>query len=232
MRFPLASLTAVFYIVSGRGEHFPAVPADTFAAPACRRLLPIEFRPAVRAAEQSVRPRGFKFFPTAFADQLERLADSVFAGLDLLIAFPALDPMPVQGSLPLFFLRRQLRGGEVEPPDKFQIDVHFLRPVAVNLFRGVDDDLFDEFIYHRRGQFRKVRVLFRQGEEPFHVGGVLLEAVQRRFCLHDGLTERRLLLLIPGKKGVKAFLADAPHRVRFIQLLDDTPLCGALCLIC
>ena len=61
---------------------------------------------------------GFKFFPTAFADQLERLADHVFAGLDLLIAFPALDPMPVQGSLPLFFLRRQLRGGEVEPTDR------------------------------------------------------------------------------------------------------------------
>ena len=121
MRFPLASLTAVFYIVSSGGEHFPAIPADTFTHPACRRLLPVKFRPTVRAAEQSVRPRGFKFFPTAFADQLERLADCVFAGLDLLIAFPALDPMPVQGSLPLFFLRRQFRGGEVKPSDEFQI---------------------------------------------------------------------------------------------------------------
>ena len=47
--------------------------------------------------ERFLALRGFKFFPTAFADQLERLADRVFAGLDLLIAFPALDPMPVQG---------------------------------------------------------------------------------------------------------------------------------------
>ena len=132
---------------------------------------------------------GFKFFPTAFADQLERLADSVFAGLNLLIAFPALDAMPVQGSLPLFFLRRQLRCGEVEPTDKFQIDVHFLCPVAVNLFRGVDDDLFDEFIYHRRGQFREIRVLLCQGKEAFHIGGVLLEAVQSRFRLRDRLSE-------------------------------------------
>ena len=95
MRFPLASLTAVFYIVPGGGEHFPTVSADTFPLSAFRRLLPVEFRSAARAAEQSVRPRGFKFFPTAFADQLERLADCVFSGLDFLIAFPALDPMPV-----------------------------------------------------------------------------------------------------------------------------------------
>ena len=221
MRFSLARLTAVFHIDSGGGEHFPAVPADTFTPPACRRLLPVKFRPTVRAAEQSIRPRGFKFFPTAFADQLERLADRVFAGLDLLIAFPALDPMPVQGRLPLFFLRRQLRGGEVEPPDKLQIDVHFLRPITVNLFRSMDNDLINKFVNHRSGQFRKVRVLLRQGEEPFHFGGILFEAVQRRFRLRDGLAERRLLLFIPGKEGVEAFLADAPHRVGFIQLLDD-----------
>ena len=142
---------------------------------------------------------GFKFFPTAFADQLERLTDSVFAGLDFLIAFPALDPMPVQGCLSLFFLRRQLRGREVEPPDKLQIDVHLLRPVTVYFFRGMDDDLFDEFVYHGCGQFRKIRVLFRQGEEPFYIGGVLREAVQRRFRLCDGLAECRLFLLISGK---------------------------------
>ncbi len=54
MRFPLASLTAVFHIVPGCGKCLPAVSADAFAAPACRRFLPVEFRPAVRAAEQSV----------------------------------------------------------------------------------------------------------------------------------------------------------------------------------
>lgn len=63
---------------------------------------------------------GFKFFSAAFADQLERLADRVFAGLHHLVAFPALDPMPVQRCLPLFFLRRQLRGGEVKPPINFR----------------------------------------------------------------------------------------------------------------
>ena len=81
---------------------------------------------------------GFKFFPTAFIGQLEWLSDNMFAGLHHLIAFPALDPMAVQGCLPLFFLRRQLRGGEVKPPNKFQINLDFLRPVAVNLFRGMD----------------------------------------------------------------------------------------------
>ena len=164
---------------------------------------------------------GFKFFSTAFAGQFERLADRVFTGLNHLIAFPALDPMPVQGCLPLFFLRRQLRGREVESPDKFQIDVYLLRPVTVYLFWGVDDDPLNKLVYHRRGQFRKIRVLLCQGEEPFHIGGVLLKAVQRRFRLHDGLTERRLLLLVPGKEGVKSFLAYAPHRIGFVQLPDD-----------
>jgi len=51
VRFPLVSLTAVFHIASGRGEHFPAVPADTFTAPACRRFLPVEFSPASRTAK-------------------------------------------------------------------------------------------------------------------------------------------------------------------------------------
>ena len=221
VRFPLTSLTAVFHIASGGGKCFPAVSADTFPLSAFRRLLPVEFRPAVRAAEQSIRPPGFKFFSTAFADQLERLTDSVFTGLDLLVAFTALNTMPVQGSLPFFFLRCQLRGGEVKPPDKLQINLDFLRPVAVYLFRGMDDDLFDELVYHGRGQFRKIRVLLRQGEEPFHIGGVLLEAVQRRFRLHDGLPERSLFLLIPGKQSIKAFLADAPNRIGFVQLLDD-----------
>ena len=72
----------------------------------------------------------------------------MFAGLDHLVAFPALDPMPVQGSLPLFFLRRQFWGQEIETADKFQIDVHFLRPVAINLFRGVDDDFLDELVFN------------------------------------------------------------------------------------
>ena len=221
VRFPLASLTAVFHIVSGGGKCFPAVSADTFTASSRRCFLPVEFRPAVRAAEQRVRPPGFKLFPTAFANQLERLTDSVFTGLDHLIAFAAFDPMPMEGSLPLFLLRRQLRGREVKASDKLKIDVHLLRPVAVYLFRGVDDDLLDELVYHVRSQFRKVRVLFRQSKKPLHIGGVLLETVQRRFRLHDGLPECRLLLLIPGKEGVKAFLADAPNRVGFVQLLDD-----------
>ena len=91
MGLPLASLAAVFHIASGRGERLPAVSANTFAHPACCRLLAVKFRPAIRRAKQSVRPLGLKFLPTTFADQFERLADRVFAGLDLLIAFPALD---------------------------------------------------------------------------------------------------------------------------------------------
>ena len=145
----------------------------------------------------------------------------MFAGLDLLIAFPALDPMPVQGSLSLFFLRRQLRCREIEPSDEFQINVYLLCPVAVYLFRGVDDDLLDELVYHERSQFREIGVLLRQDEEPFHIGGVLLEAVQRRFRLCDGLPKRCLFLFISGKQSVKAFLANASHCVGFVQLLDD-----------
>ena len=145
----------------------------------------------------------------------------MFTGLNLLIAFPALDAVPVQGGLPLFFLWRQLRGRKVKPPDEFQVDVHLLRPVTVNLFRGVDNDLLDELVYHRRSQFRKIGVFLCKSEEPFHIGGILLEAVQRRFRLRDGLAERRLLLLIPDKQSVKAFLANASHCVGFVQLLDD-----------
>ena len=54
-----------------------------------------------------------------------------------------------------------------------------------------------------------------------HTGSVLLEAVQRRFRLHDGLPECRMLLLIPGKQSVKSLLADAPYGVGFVQLFDD-----------
>ena len=54
VRFPLASLTAVFHIVSGRGECFPAVFANTVPFSSFRHLLPVEFCPAVRAAEQSI----------------------------------------------------------------------------------------------------------------------------------------------------------------------------------
>ena len=54
-----------------------------------------------------------------------------------------------------------------------------------------------------------------------HIGGVLLEVDQRRFGLRDRLPERRLLLLIPGKKGVKAILSNASHRIGFVQLFDN-----------
>ena len=102
---------------------------------------------------------GFKFFSTAFAGQFERLADRVFTGLNHLIAFPALDPMPVQGCLPLFFLRHQLRGREVESPDKFQIDVYLLCPVPGGAIRCVDENFVHELVDHRRGQYREVGVL-------------------------------------------------------------------------
>ena len=51
VRFPLASLAAVFHIVPGRDEHFPTVSADTFPLSAFRRLLPVEFSPASRTAK-------------------------------------------------------------------------------------------------------------------------------------------------------------------------------------
>ena len=104
-----ASVTAVFDILPRRGKSRTAVFADTFAAPVRRSLLPVEFRAAVRTAEQGVCSSGLKFFSAAFADQLERLTNRVFAGLYHLVAFPALDTMPVQGRLPLFFLWGKLR---------------------------------------------------------------------------------------------------------------------------
>ena len=51
VRFPLASHAAVFHIVSGCGERFPAVFADAFPLSAFRRLLPVEFSPASRTAK-------------------------------------------------------------------------------------------------------------------------------------------------------------------------------------
>ena len=123
MRFPLASLTAIFYIPSGRDKCLSAVSADTFTGSVRRRFLTVEFCPAVLTAEQSVCPSGFKFFSAALADQLERLTDGVFTSFHHLIAFTDLDTMPVQGSLSLFFLRRQFQGRKVEPPNELQIDL-------------------------------------------------------------------------------------------------------------
>ena len=135
-----ASVTAVFDILPRCGKSRTAVFADTFTAPVHRSLLPVEFCAAVWTTEQSVCSPGLKLFPAAFAGQLKRLADGVFAGLYHLVAFPALDTMPVQGRLPLFFLWGKLRDGEVKPPDKLQIDLDLLRSVAVYFLRGMDDD--------------------------------------------------------------------------------------------
>ena len=77
-----ASIGAVFDAASRRKKHLAAVFTGTLSAAVFCCLLPVEFRPAVGAAEQGGCPLGCKFLPAALAGQCERLTDSVFPCLD------------------------------------------------------------------------------------------------------------------------------------------------------
>ena len=136
-----------------------AVFAGTLSAAAFCRLLAVKFCTAVGAAEQGVRPFGFKFLPAALAGQRNRDADSAFTGFQLLIALPAADAFLLQKLLPLDLFLGQLRCGKLKLPDKPKVDFHLLHPVAVDTLRGMDNDFLNKLIDHGRGQLGKIGVL-------------------------------------------------------------------------
>ena len=86
----------------------------------------------------------------------------MLTSLDFLVAFPALAAVSAKLFLPLDRLRCQIRFGQFKPSDKFQINLNLLHPIPVNLFRGVDKDLFNKLIDHWSSQFGKVGVLLCQ----------------------------------------------------------------------
>ena len=116
-----AIVAAIFHVGPCRGEHLAAVFAGTRPAAALCRLLTVEFRTAVGAAEQGVRPFGCKFLTAALTGQREGLTDSVFSSLDFLIPLPAFDAVPLELFLPLDFFLGQLRRGKLKLPDKAKV---------------------------------------------------------------------------------------------------------------
>ena len=123
--------------------------------------------------------------------------------------------------LPLDLLRRRFRGRKLKAPDEAQIDLDLLHPVAVHLLRRVDDDLFNEFVDHRRGQLGEIRVLLRQGKELFRTGRIFLKRGQVRFGLVYGSVQLLLFRLIVRQQAVKAFGADPANGKGFVELFDD-----------
>ena len=117
----------------------------------------------------------------ALAGQHEGLSDSVFTGLDFLIALPAADALFLQKFLPLDLFLGQLRCGKLKLPDKAKVDLHLLYPVAVDFFRGVDDDFLNKLVDHGRGQLRKIGILPCQLQKLLHTGTVLCESGQPFF---------------------------------------------------
>ena len=145
----------------------------------------------------------------------------MFASLDLLITFPAFDAMALELFLPLFFLWRKLGGWKLKLSDETQVDVHLLHPVTVHLLRRVDDDLFYEFVDHRRGQLGEIRVLLRQGEKLFGAGRIFLKGGDPGLGFGNGNVKLFLFCLIVRKQAVKALGADPAYCKRFIELLND-----------
>ena len=129
--------------------------------------------------------------------------------------------MPLELFLPLDFFLGQLRCGKLKLPDKAKVDIHFLHPVAVNFFRGVDDDFLHELVDHGRGQLGKIRVLLCQLQKLLGPVGVLRKGRHLRFHFRDGCCQRFLLRLIFRQQAVEPLAGNAPDGKGFIELLDD-----------
>ena len=145
----------------------------------------------------------------------------MFSSLDFLIPLPAFDAVPLELFLPLDFFLGQLRCGKLKLPDKAKVDIHFLHPVAVNFFRGVDDDFLHELVDHGRGQLGKIRVLLCQLQKLLGPVGVLRKGRHLRFHFRDGCCQRFLLRLIFRQQAVEPLAGNAPDGKGFIELLDD-----------
>ena len=145
----------------------------------------------------------------------------MFASLDFLIAFTALNAVSAKLLLPFGFLCGQLRLRQIKAPDELQINLHFLHTISVNLFRGVDDDLVNKLVYHGRGQLRKVGVLLRQRKELLRTVSIFLKAGQTLLRFGNRSDKGFLLRFIFRKQTVKAFIGDPPNSKGFVELFND-----------
>ena len=145
----------------------------------------------------------------------------MFTSLDFLIPLPAFDAVPLELLLPLDFFLGQIRRGKLKLPDKSKVNFHLLYPVAVDLFRGVNDDFLHELVDHGRGQLGKIRVLLCQLQKLLGPVGVLRKGRHLRFHFRDGCCQRFLLRLIFRQQAVEPLAGNAPDGKGFIELLDD-----------
>ena len=149
--FHPAIVRAVFDIHSRGREYLPTIRTGAITPPAFRRLAAVKFSPTVRMTEFSVRNARHEGFPTLLTDSLKRRTQ-ILARFQPAIPLPAADALLLQSFLFRDLFRGRFRHGGIELADKLQINVHLLHPVTCGLVRGVDNDLINELVNHRRGQ--------------------------------------------------------------------------------
>ena len=129
--FVSAFLTAIFHVQSRGRKLLAAGFTHNISASFLRRFLSVILRSATFTAIHRSGASCLKLLTAAFASQLERLSDGVFARFDQLVSFTASDTMPFQLLLPLDFFCRKLGRGKLKMSDEFQIDLDLLHSVAV-----------------------------------------------------------------------------------------------------
>ena len=109
----------------------------------------------------------------------------------------------------------------MEIADKIEINVDLNMTLAVDLFRRMNENLFNERINHGRGQLVRVPVLFRNRQKRGNLRGihfVSLEFFRVRF--QNGF-QLCLLLFIACKEIVEPLFRNLVQRIRFVQLLNQ-----------
>ena len=97
-------------------------------------------------------------------------------------------------------------------------DLVLLRPLAVDLLRGVDDDLLDELVHDGRRQLRDVHVRLHQGEELVNIVLHFLAGRNPVLKTDDLVVERRLLRLV----ALQHLLVTLPTQIAEYHVLIDT----------
>ena len=85
----------------------------------------------------------------------------------------------------------------------------------------MDNDLFNEFIDHRRCQLGEIRVLFRQLQKLLGAGRILLKGSDPGLCIRYRSIQLLLLRLVVRQQTVKALGTDPANSKGFVELFDD-----------
>lgn len=104
------------------------------------------------------------------------------------------------------FLRQGFRQGYIEFADKLQINLNLLHSLSTGFVWRVDEYLVNKLVDHRRGQNRKIRVLFRKLQKLLRPAGVLLKHFNIVFAALNELLQLSLLTLIVRRKQLVALL--------------------------